>query len=43
MDDMQREVAQGPSTTTSGEARETTATVLGTTRLLANPRRVRRA
>jgi hypothetical protein len=43
MDDMQRDVAQEPSPATSGEARETITTVLGTARLLANPRRVRRA
>ena len=44
MDDLQREprVAQ-ESASTSGETREATTTVLGTARLLANPRRVRRA
>jgi hypothetical protein len=45
MDDMQHEgrAAQDATTTTSGEAREETRTVLATGRLLANPRRVRRA
>jgi hypothetical protein len=45
MDDMQRETRVAPEspTTTSGETREATTTLLGTARLLANPRRVRRA
>jgi hypothetical protein len=45
MDDLQRETLAAPEspTTTSDENREATTTVLGTARLLANPRRVRRA
>jgi hypothetical protein len=45
MDDMQREarVSQESPTSTDGETRGATTTVLGTGRLLANPRRVRRA
>ena len=45
MDDVQREarVAQESPSTAGSEAREATTTVLGTGRLLANPRRVRRA
>jgi hypothetical protein len=44
MDDVQREarVAQ-ESRSTAGEAREATTTALGPGRMLANPRRVRRA
>jgi hypothetical protein len=45
MDDVQREarVAQESPSTAGGESRATTTTVLGPGRLLANPRRVRRA
>jgi hypothetical protein len=45
MDDMQREAVVAPEspTTASGESRETTRTLLGPGRPLANPRRVRRA
>ena len=45
MDDVQREtrVNQQSSASAEGETREATATVLQTARLLANPRRVRRA
>ena len=45
MDDVQREarVAQESPSTAGGESREATTTVLGPGRLLANPRRVRRA
>jgi hypothetical protein len=45
MDDLQPETRAGQDSpaTTSVETRETTTTVLGTARLLANPRRVRRA
>ena len=45
MDDMQREarVSQESPTSTDGETRGATTTALGTARLLANPRRVRRA
>ena len=45
MDDMQREsrVSQESPATSTGETREATTTVLGPGRMLANPRRVRRA
>ena len=45
MDDMQREarVADESPTTSSGEVHEPTTTALSTGRLLANPRRTRRA
>jgi len=45
MDDMQREprAAQQPPATNSGETPEGTTTALGPGRMLANPRRVRRA
>ena len=45
MDDMQREhpVAQESPTASADETREASTTVLGPGRLLANPRRVRRA
>jgi hypothetical protein len=45
MDDVTREgrVAQESHSTTADESRGSTTTVLGPGRLLANPRRVRRA
>ena len=45
MDDMRREARVSPEspTTPDGETREATTTVMSTGRLLANPRRVRRA
>jgi hypothetical protein len=45
MDDLSREprAAQQSPATASGETPETTPTALGNGRLLANPRRVRRA
>jgi hypothetical protein len=45
MDDMQREarVTQESATSTDGETRPATTTALGPGRMLANPRRVRRA
>jgi hypothetical protein len=45
MDDMQRErrMTHESATTTPDDTRETTPAVLGQGRMLANPRRVRRA
>ena len=45
MDDVQREpgMAQESPATSSAETTETTTTTLGPGRMLANPRRVRRA
>jgi hypothetical protein len=45
VDDVQREarVAQESPSTAGGETREATTTALGPGRMLANPRRVRRA